>query len=160
MVASSWPFLTICPSLNSTWVMTPETCGRTVTVTTGVTVPSASRTTGRSACVATATPTALGGAPRAPRPPPPGPPAPAPPPPVPAPGPPGPPRSAPDAPDAAANAPPIPGAASGGRCVRYQARAARPINVASAIAAPSPRRPADSGGRGGGGGGRASVGEG
>ena len=47
--------------------------------------------------------------------------------------------------------------ASGGRCVRYQASAARPISAASAIAAPSPRRPADSGGRGGGGG-RASVG--
>src|SRR6187431_90477 len=99
--------------------MTPDTCGRTVTVTTGVTVPSASRTTGRLACVATATPTALGGAPRPPRPPPPGPPAPAPPP---APGPPAPLRSAPEAPEAAANALPTPAAASGGRCVRYQAR--------------------------------------
>ena len=35
MTASAWPFLTVWPSLNRIWVITPETCGVTVTVAAG-----------------------------------------------------------------------------------------------------------------------------
>ncbi len=44
-------------------MITPETCGRTVTVAAGVTVPSASRVTGTSASRAGAMPTVVGGRP-------------------------------------------------------------------------------------------------
>ena len=57
MCASTSPFLTIWPSVNSTSVITPDTCGRKVMVVTGVTVPSASISTGISAFLATAMPT-------------------------------------------------------------------------------------------------------
>ena len=52
MIASTWPRLTSWPSVKSNCVIVPETCGRTVTVAAGVTVPSASSRTGRSAGVA------------------------------------------------------------------------------------------------------------
>ena len=101
MRASTWPFLTLWPSVNSTSASTPPTCGTSVAVTGGVTVPSASISTGRSPCTARAEPTVT--PPPGPRPPngPPGPPGP------PLPGPPGPPAVA----------------ATGvlARCTRYQA---------------------------------------
>ena len=56
--------------------MTPETCGLTVTVAAGVTVPRASSVIGTSATVAVATPTVVAGRPPRPPPKPPGPPGP------------------------------------------------------------------------------------
>jgi hypothetical protein len=69
MRASTWPLLTICPSVNSTSVSTPDTCGTRVAVMGGVTVPSASISTGRSPCTARVAPTVT----PPPPPPPPGP---------------------------------------------------------------------------------------
>src|SRR5664279_2477037 len=124
MTASTSPFFTICPSLNSTCVSTPETCAATVTVASGVTVPSASRKTGMSSLRARATPTVL--APAAPAP-----------------------ARAPRAPGApelpAALAPGgRPASAAGGRCVRYQARAPRAASASTAIVAPTQPRLAGS----------------
>jgi hypothetical protein len=127
MVASSWPFFTICPSVKAIEVSTPETWGRTVTVIDGTTVPSASSTTGRSARVAVAMPTVLAptgcrgpsaGSARAARS--------------------GP--AAPDAPEPAAMAANGPPAGRGGRCVRYQASAPRATSATIATTAPSQRR--------------------
>ena len=73
MITRGWPLRTIWPSRNRTSVITPLTCGTTVTVAAGVTVPSASSVTGTSALTAVATPTVVEGR-RPPRPP--GPPAP------------------------------------------------------------------------------------
>ncbi|MNT05737.1 hypothetical protein D3C72_1403690 [compost metagenome] len=119
MVASTSPFLTIWPSLNSTAVSTPDTCGCTVTLASGVTVPSASSCTGMSACRATAVPTVLEAGPpppaRPPGPPPPGRPAPAP-------------------------GPPAPGAGDLERCTRYQAPPPRATNRSRASRLPTQRR--------------------
>ncbi|AMM23390.1 hypothetical protein [Variovorax sp. PAMC 28711] len=67
MRATTSPFFTVWPSEKSTSVMTPLTCGRSVTVVTGVTVPSASMITGMSARLATAMPTVTVGPALAPR---------------------------------------------------------------------------------------------
>ena len=66
MVASKSPVRTIWPSLNNTFSNTPDTCGRTLTLACGVTVPRASRMTGSRLLSAVATPTVLAGAPRLP----------------------------------------------------------------------------------------------
>src|SRR4051812_25252882 len=144
MVASNWPRLTIWPSLNSTWVITPFTCGRTRTVAWGTTVPSASRLTGMSAASAVATPTVT-----ALRPPPPGPPPP-----------PAPPRAAPPAPPpaprwaaaarprvgAAAPGPPPPAGAASGRAAGATARPALGRGRLLFRAGEVPRQPGEAGG--------------
>ena len=66
MVASRSPARTIWPSLNNTFSITPETCGLTFTVDCGVTVPSASKMTGRLLLSAVATPTVEATGPRRP----------------------------------------------------------------------------------------------
>src|SRR5690242_8429560 len=122
MVASTSPLRTIWPSLYRTCVMTPETCGDTVATATGVTVPSASMITGMSACRAAATPTVLGGPPRA----------------LGFAAPPGPRTAAPGWPPGPA------GPTAGGRCVRYQASATIAASTSTAIALPTLRARRDS----------------
>src|SRR3569623_668077 len=63
MTDSNCTAFTVSPSLNDIFCSTPETCGRTVAVAEGVTVPSASSVTGMSARSAAATPTVVAGPP-------------------------------------------------------------------------------------------------
>ena len=62
MRASTWPFFTGCPSVNSMLSSRPETCGSTVTVLSACTVPSAVRYTGTFCLTTGTTVTGTGGA--------------------------------------------------------------------------------------------------
>src|SRR5450755_2708392 len=60
MRARRSPFFTFWPSLKATSVSGPSTCGCTVTVTSGTALPSPSRYTGTSRCVAAVITTGMG----------------------------------------------------------------------------------------------------
>ena len=59
MIASTSPLRTVWPSRKRISMIVPATCGLTTEVAVGVTVPSASIVTGRSAAAALAVPTVV-----------------------------------------------------------------------------------------------------